>query len=573
MRAKLATHPQVRPLPKTPSECGCGQTAKTIVLVGCTQQGKSSLVRSILDYGGYREEADSVTIGAFGNVSQTKECKEFAVAIPLMKHYLAPERAGSLPRIIDLQKDEPDDLDDLVPRTLQTRRHVHLKIIDTPGLNDTNNNNNADGICTNDDGTARRDEDERHKVAIFDAISDLDAVHAVCFVLDVGHNLGKTFQTMIREYMDIFRMSQLARSFHFFHTKVDRDRLFGKTAQSRPNLIDDLFGIGEKKEHHFINNIPIEDDPISQHFSRWGLSMAFAAFDKENPQPVQFLRMPKSEDHLQMDEALKRTLRLELADVECSVKSKEAEKDQLETQRRAAESRLKSEERSVRELEAKVAGLDTCDLELVGNHCKKERSHTFSSRISFFVCSDSPSGITIRDWTEESSANSYWTSGPSLTSSEMYCYADLKSIDWGCAIWGRIKLYGWRKEAKATELASAKKSRDEAEEDCSLTREKINSATEEILQLSSQLTAFKSKIPILKRQMEHLNQDYIPWETFKAHKHCFASSSISAYRVAALAGVDSDALLLSQTAQRRLAEKSVSEFKWSQVVKSILSDY
>jgi len=56
-------------LGKGPTACRYGQEENIVILVGRTQLGKGSLIRSILDYGGYRKEGDKVKVGDFISVT------------------------------------------------------------------------------------------------------------------------------------------------------------------------------------------------------------------------------------------------------------------------------------------------------------------------------------------------------------------------------------------------------------------------------------------------------------------------------------------------------------------------
>lgn len=64
--------------PKLEAEqCFCRVGTKIVVLIGETQNGKSSVVKSFLRYGGYEEEADKLDIGG-GNLSKTQESTCFS---------------------------------------------------------------------------------------------------------------------------------------------------------------------------------------------------------------------------------------------------------------------------------------------------------------------------------------------------------------------------------------------------------------------------------------------------------------------------------------------------------------
>src|SRR3979490_361807 len=101
-------------------KCRCNQEEKAVVLVGCTQNGKSSLIRTILRYGGYMKEAAAVEIG-IGNKSTTKYVSSHKVAINIRRHEVNDEEGNAVPFV-----DEDTDIYDLVPESYQSGRHVHL---------------------------------------------------------------------------------------------------------------------------------------------------------------------------------------------------------------------------------------------------------------------------------------------------------------------------------------------------------------------------------------------------------------------------------------------------------------
>jgi hypothetical protein len=138
-------------------------------LVGCTQNGKSSLIRTILRYGGYMKEAAAVEIG-IGNKSTTKYVSSHKVAINIRSHELNDEEGNAVPFV-----DEDTDIYDLVPESYPSGRHVHLLLVDTPGLDDSDNveheGREGSGPKAASSGPQMRSVDEMHKLAMLRALS------------------------------------------------------------------------------------------------------------------------------------------------------------------------------------------------------------------------------------------------------------------------------------------------------------------------------------------------------------------------------------------------------------------
>ena len=191
-----ASMPKLKLLSK---DCTCGQEEKVIILVGCTQPGKSSLIRSILDYGEYNTEADKMKIGSFWNKSTTKDLSSFQAVINIHEHYLKriesrAQGAGKEDVIMYANINSgPEDLCDLIPDSKPSERHIHIRTIDTPGLDDSDNAKDIERR-TKEQGTGNisqmRTVDEKHKSAVLEALANETKIHAVYFVLSMRTLLG-----------------------------------------------------------------------------------------------------------------------------------------------------------------------------------------------------------------------------------------------------------------------------------------------------------------------------------------------------------------------------------------------
>ncbi|SPJ88049.1 uncharacterized protein FTOL_12518 [Fusarium torulosum] len=517
-------------LGKDPTACKCGQEEKIVVLVGRTQHGKSSLIRSILDYSGHEKEADKVKVGGFGNDSTTKDTKQFSVRVQLKKHLLKDQDGKE--RVVDFDKDDVEDLYDFVPSTQSTTDHVHLRIIDTPGLDDSDNSKEAEKTAIMG-GKAQqvRVVDERHKFSILRAMANSGRIHTVCFVLDICSSLGATIQSQFKEYLDIFTMSKLAASFHFAHTKVNIDKRFQCNARRRPAAVSKAFDMAHRSSHHFIDNLPDTGDEISVHFSNWGLSGLLRSISRQRSQAIIHLNSPKSDAQRVMDDILKMTLKTQESEWTSEINALEAQKNLWASTKRDVDSRASGELTSWRKIHSQAAELDKTTFVQVGFQEKYERAHFFNrSRLSFSVYASSP----IRHFELEKSTEDggcHWSSEPSRDDTIGKVSYDANLISWssGTAIWGKIRLMGWVKEAKADELKVLHEEENEAWKDYTATIDRAQVLQDNIDQANTKIKDLRKRIKTFQAQYECLSLDHIPMETLKKTAQYFASSGIISY--------------------------------------------
>ncbi|KAF5581819.1 hypothetical protein FPCIR_9927 [Fusarium pseudocircinatum] len=520
---------QIVELGQNPAACQCGQEEKIVVLVGRTQHGKSSLIRSILDYGGFKKEADNVKIGGFGNDSTTKQTKQFAVCINLQRHVLMDEDGNE--RNVDFDKDDLEDMYDFVPSAEATSDHIHLRILDTPGLDDSGNLKEAERAVNVGGSPQVRIIDERHKFSILRAISVLGRIHTVCFVLDIGNNLGQSIQSQFREYLDIFTLSKLAASFHFAHTKVDIDKRFLQKTRNRLAAVNETFGLTYNSSHHFIENLPDNGDEISVHFSNWGLSGLLRSISRHPAQLVTHLNYPKSDTQRLMDEILKSTLKMQEAEWLSEIDTLEAQKSQWTSTKRDVDKRASTEKASWKKVYEQAEELDKTNLVQVGFQEKYERSHFFNrSRLSFFVHASSP----IRHFElEKSTADGgcHWVGEPTSlnTFGKDYCSTDLISWGSGTAIWGKIKLMGWIKEAKADELKVLREEENEVLKDYTATINRAEALQVSVFEADEKVKSLRQRIKEFQFRYSCLSLSYVPMEILKKSSQYLASVGIISY--------------------------------------------
>jgi GTPase SAR1 family protein len=503
--------------------CNCGQEWKTVVLVGCTQHGKSSLIRSILDYGGYRSEADHVKIGGFGNNSTTKNAKTFEAIIHLRKHYLA-DQYGNV--ITGNFVDEVEDVTELKTTAYPAKQHIHLRIIDTPGLDDSDNPSGSDGDTG--EGSAEREVDEKHKLTVLKALAAMDSIHTVCIVLSIDSTLGKSTTSLLGEYFRLFEASGLGGSYNFAHTKVGLDRRFVDNIINRPGVVDEKFAVSSKAKHHFINNLPEETLPASLYLAQSAIAGLLTSISLDKPQPIGELNFPKSDGHRVLDSLLKDAFSAVVAHHMITVRETETKVKDLEARKRRLAARKDSEYESYRQLDREYDEINTTDLVLIGSRSESERAHFFSrSRCYFSISTNAP----IRDVETDKNYLAEWS--PSLSKTDLYgetyCSTVLVGDKWDVAINGCIKLYGWKKEAQKERLEEKKTEKEQARSEWSSTLSQHGDVKKEIESAQASLDSLRAKENSLREKERALGGRNIPLDALKTRGQYLSSSNLVSY--------------------------------------------
>jgi GTPase SAR1 family protein len=287
--------------------------SRNVVLIGMTQNGKSSLIKEILKYGGKAEEAARVRVGD-GNNSQTQECATYSVRVPTRRHFL---RDIETKRTVEPTSDT--DADTVEEYEAQLGGFVDLQIIDTPGLGESRNSqstiadednafpgNDGKPVCWRLDNKNMKTADERHKIGIIQALWEVGEIHAVCFVIKRKESFTDDLQRMIQSVQDIFRSASTnpwALEYHIIHTSVSsKERLAGDTA-GREREFRQVF-VGMRSTHHFVDNRPDKEDPISCYFAKNALASLISTVTWGNDLSTRTLKYLKNGVHVATDTQL-----------------------------------------------------------------------------------------------------------------------------------------------------------------------------------------------------------------------------------------------------------------------------
>lgn len=280
--------------------CSCGNTTRNVVFIGLTQNGKSTLIQALLSYAGVEKTPDGLKIGD-GNSSQTKFSSGYKVQAALRTHAI---RLKSAPDKIVSTPDDSLKNRDILVEDKPTGQHVHLNLIDTPGLSDSDQTRDAVGMSSLD---------ENHKLGILLALNKIPKLHAVCFVVARHEAYGRSLQEHIQSLMRIFNQSfpsNLSKlDYHVIHTCIDMADRFPTDEESAPletraQLFDDTIKIGNTIKHHFIDSIPRRSNHVAVYYHNHVISELLGSFSRCLGTPTSALVYPREPWHVSNDQAL-----------------------------------------------------------------------------------------------------------------------------------------------------------------------------------------------------------------------------------------------------------------------------
>ncbi|KAK3329987.1 hypothetical protein B0H66DRAFT_597542 [Apodospora peruviana] len=524
-------------------DCSCGQKPVTVVLVGCTQHGKSSIIRSLLDYAGRNVDGDAVKTGSYGNASTTKECHSFPIVIKILNHKLVDmdgnvlivnsaedvDEVESMGDVnFDSDEDEDGGNDDPACKHISTEsgRHIHLRIIDTPGLDDTENPTSTDAETDFGVDVPMRVEDEKHKMAILRAITAEGAINSVCFVISTEHQLGQTVPELLREYKNLFNSSGLGDNYHFVHTKVNPGDMWDKM-KSRPGPVNRVMSTWTAT-HHFINNLPV--DPLSEYLSQRAIANLLTALAEDNVQTVNWLRYPKTGAHRFIESHLRGALEIDEAYYKKRAKDFATRLDEAETTKKGLEARVARERDSWSSLVTAIKDLDTCDLVSLKPAMTLYHPDEWfvRSRLTFDISTDFP----VRDIKKESkwpSLSSWQGSSDIYWTGKCRWCQDLVANKRNDSIQGTVELFGWKKEIEAGRIKRLTTEKDEAWEEYQNTTKELAKTQAEILEATEGKTSSEAEIAKTASQKAILRQDHIACDVIRDKGQYLATTSLISY--------------------------------------------
>lgn len=524
-------------------DCDCGQNPITVVLVGCTQHGKSSVIRTLLDYAGRKTDADGVKTGNYGNSSSTKECHTFSISIKIRKHelmdndgkVLSVNSADDVHRVEsmgDVNFDDDDDESDdsgLKHVSWDSGRHIHLRIIDTPGLDDSDN---AKKTCAAADdlgmGVPTRVEDEKHKMAILKAIALEGKINSICFVISTEQQFTDSVPKILREYKSLFNSSGFGGNYHFLHTKVNPSDVWEKM-KTRPKPVNRAFSIWTAS-HHFINNLPM--DPLSEYLSHRAIANLLTALAEDEVQTVNGLKYPKTDAHRFMETYLRDALGIDEEYYKKLAKKSMAEISELEERQAALEARQLREWDIWLGITRDVEALDTHETVPLTSPCSRSHPATWFtwSRVDFDISTDFP--VREIEKSPKSPENCDWQGAPDRHWKGKCQYRQgMVCREPNQAIQATVQLFGWKKEIEASRIQQLSEERDEAEGELERTAAELWKIEQDIVVATTAKETNQRRASETAAQKMFLKENYIDSDVIKSNGQYLATTSLISYGI------------------------------------------
>ena len=343
----------------------------SVIVLGKTQAGKSSVLKALLEYGDHKELAEQVVTGR-ADVSITDEVSNYRALIPIQSH-TCMRKTGEIVEEAAFQK-----MKDVAKRKLvykngpSTSWTVSLNLIDTPGLGDSRSMaehlRRADQTAphkSGEQGQPRPAEyvanfvDERHKLAIVAALNKSPSIDVVCLIIHSQDSLSGSVSAYLKQYVKLFKETSI--DYVVIHTAVDYSNVSGDEMEQRKLHIDQLLGI--RACHHVIQTRVNTERAYEAHALNLSIAGILSTFRISTPRSLGLLAYPKQDLHDNIDDTVRTVYDKYLSRLDIEIASKESEIKEIES--RGEVSRLTKKlsviDTQIRKLELEKADLNTSE--------------------------------------------------------------------------------------------------------------------------------------------------------------------------------------------------------------------
>ncbi|KAK6510883.1 hypothetical protein TWF506_009974 [Arthrobotrys conoides] len=434
---------------------------KNIVVLGLTQNGKSSFVNSILKYT-QAENSEAPVIGN-GSTSQTKDTKKYSTKINIRRYNvrrkgqrtdLTHNSEGSRVVItydneggVASRKYEPltfkESFDPetgerllitqefqqnirrlqagLVPDTPEPSGcFVKLNMYDTPGLSDSGGIKDLEKDFMKQGYTeaeakeaatkcTRNLIDEKHKLSILNEVNKMEVLHGVCIVVRDGKNFGQELKEL-KSLVEPFRSISPNLNFYMIHTRVTNITMFQAKTLNRIRMSEEFFKL--RATHFFVNNEPDlgddehEGDPLSQYFANRVLSDFLFELTEAPGVKVGTLQYQKADTML--EEAVASSLRIYTSYLESTNRGLRDKVQELQAKKQPHTRKSELYDKEIEDLRLKRSAIDTKDRVLVGEDAYDITVGFFRSAhtVTFSILTNTP--IRHVEYTPENHQNILW---------------------------------------------------------------------------------------------------------------------------------------------------------------------
>ncbi|KAK6354298.1 hypothetical protein TWF730_008709 [Orbilia blumenaviensis] len=264
-----------------------------VLIVGETQQGKSTLIKRIHSYAGVEDVG--IEIGR-ANISCTRDTRPYEIDVPLRSYHLEDANTKEtikfkhtkkdLTKLLSYNNDEARVVEDsLGPGS--SFPTVRFLILDTPGLSDT------------------EEKDTEIMAGILAKINGLGHIDAVAYVRNVGKPYSNSFKSFF-QYLQR-SMPSLANGVIIIHTSYTTAGICQSLEENRDWAEIRREGFKQSMNlellHFFMDNEPDEDSPLDIMLSLNAtyLLLSHIHVQGKSPHPASSFRLLKTPRMLKID--------------------------------------------------------------------------------------------------------------------------------------------------------------------------------------------------------------------------------------------------------------------------------
>ena len=343
----------------------------SVIVLGKTQAGKSSVLKALLEYGDRKELAEQVVTGR-ADVSITDKVSNYTALIPIRKH-ICMRKTGDIVEEAAFKK-----MKDVAKRKLVYKNDpsasciLSLTLIDTPGLGDSRSmaehmrrTDQTSPRQSGEQGQPRLAEyvansvDERHKLAIVAALNKSPSINAVCLIINSQEGLSGSVSAYLKQYVKLFKETNV--DYVVIHTAVDYSKISGEDMGQRKLHVDKLLGI--RGRHHVIQTKVNTERAYEAHALNLSIAGILSTFRILESRNLGSLAYPKEDLHNNMDDVIRTVYDRYLSRLKIEIAIKESQVKEIESS--GESSRLIAEssviDTQIRGLELKLADLDTSE--------------------------------------------------------------------------------------------------------------------------------------------------------------------------------------------------------------------
>jgi hypothetical protein len=489
--------------------CSCGVEEKNIILLGCTQAGKSFFLKSLLLYGGFEEDAQQVKTGT-GNLSTTQKCSSIPKKFDIKAHGLHAKDTGE-----ELAPSEDHDPINIITKAGTTGKHVHLNIIDTPGLSDSENRrarSTYENLDQSFSGSQMAPIDERHKISILVSLLEAKNIHAICLVKPKGP-YSESLQKYLKDLISIFRISlpRVALSLHLYmvHTSFYKSERFGRNEREAERAFADCFAMDIT--HHFVDSLPDETDPQSIYFSNQAIAKFLESISEQRSFQITDIKYKKSDAHIFHDQVLKVAYaELQSFHQLCHTEAIE-ERDKGWKSKGLVEEVLNLYKSQADRIKAQIELLKTDDRIQVNEDEADVDPRIPGGNYSFNLTSKSKIAYPVSSY----KSNGTWVS----ESKGELTYSVRLSVPWLERASAWVKIYSLKRDKEAARIQELQGELQEVEQDLSTTKEKFDALETKIKSEEKKIAVCDDEISALTSELSGISTGFGEIPHFVVSKH------------------------------------------------------